>query len=120
MIKILVVTGGRNFLNAEHVIKTLDALKYDYISVGDCPTGVDFLVEQYCLERNIPHKIFVADWKKYGKLAGPIRNREMVKDAYQRSIDNFLLAFPGGKGTANCIKEAQNLHYTILEVKYYD
>lgn len=54
---------------------------------------------------------FPADWKKHGKAAGPIRNAEMIAQA------DMLIAFPGGKGTANCIalaeKKAIPVHRSI-------
>lgn len=48
-------------------------------------------------------KIFPADWDKYGRRAGPIRNREMAEYA------DALLAYWDGKsrGTKNMIEEAR-------------
>jgi hypothetical protein len=52
-------------------------------------------------------KAFLADWHTHGKSAGPIRNRNMVKNALS-SDDHILgLAVWDGKskGTLNCIQE---------------
>lgn len=63
------------------------------------------LAEEYAFLHQIPFKLFQADWEKYGKAAGPMRNREMAKYA------NALLAFDKGtKGTQNMIDTARKYH----------
>lgn len=53
----------------------------------------------------IPFKLFPADWEKYGKAAGPIRNQQMAE------YGNVLLAFDRGtKGTKNMIETARRNH----------
>lgn len=72
------------------------------VFVGCCPTGVDLFVREFCEEMKVPYTVFVADWGTYSSSAGPIRNKEMVKDADE------LIAFWDGKskGTKNAIEEA--------------
>lgn len=53
---------------------------------------------------------FLANWKLYGKAAGPIRNRDMLATA------DGLIAFPGGKGTADCVRQARSLGRPVREV----
>ena len=53
-----------------------------------------------------------ANWDLHGKAAGPIRNRTML-NAHPNAI---VVAFPGGRGTDNCISEAQARNMTILRV----
>ena len=43
--------------------------------------GVDRLGEWYARQRGLPCKAFPAQWAKYGKSAGPIRNAEMAEYA---------------------------------------
>lgn len=65
--------------------------------------GVDTLAIRYAKERDIPYKIYKADWNKYGKSAGPIRNEEMINNA------DALIAIWDGKsrGTADIIRRAK-------------
>lgn len=68
-------------------------------------SGADDLAEEWAREREIPKIItYVAGWKKYGNSAGPIRNKFMLDD--NPDLD-LVIAFPGGKGTANMVKQAQ-------------
>lgn len=46
---------------------------------------------------------FPADWRKYGKRAGPIRNQRMIDEGKP----DVVIALPGGKGTANMVALAQ-------------
>jgi hypothetical protein len=50
----------------------------DEIHVGDCATGVDRDVREQAaiLDRFV--STWVANWKAYGRAAGPIRNGEMA------------------------------------------
>jgi 2-keto-3-deoxy-6-phosphogluconate aldolase len=49
--------------------------------VSGTAKGVDSSGEFYASWNHIPVKQFPADWKKYGKAAGPIRNKQMAEYA---------------------------------------
>ena len=76
--------------------------------------GADTMGEFFGEEMGIPVKEFPAKWDKYGKGAGPIRNKEMADYA------DALIAFlgPNSIGTANMIKQAraQGLNVTVIDV----
>ncbi len=112
MIKVI-VAGNRDFDNGgifENAMTWLLPSDSDYaesieIISGGC-TGADALAEIYAKEWDIPLKVFPADWKKYGKYAGPIRNEEMAVYASSDEDDwGMLIAFWDGKsrGTKNMI-----------------
>ncbi len=46
--------------------------------------------------------VCAAKWETYGKAAGPIRNREMLLN-----LPALVVAFPGGKGTADMVRQAE-------------
>lgn len=71
--------------------------------------GVDTLGKIWGLANNIPVCYYPADWDKYGKAAGHIRNAEMAKDA-----DALLAIWDGvSKGTANMITQARRLKLKV-------
>ncbi len=41
--------------------------------------GIDTAGEKFAESKSIPVKDFPADWTKYGKAAGPIRNKQMAE-----------------------------------------
>ncbi len=110
----LVITGGRKYDDYVMFEDVLDLFKPTEIYVGDCPTGADRLAREYAEYHDIMIHVYEADWDKYGKSAGPIRNRQMLAAAGPAAI---VVAFPGGKGTANCVETAVGFNMIVLEVK---
>ena len=78
--------------------------------VGDAK-GLDLTVRSYCEVHRHPYQMFTADWDTHGKAAGPIRNKEMLESGV-----DLLVAFPGGKGTNNCVQQAVVLSIPVLKV----
>lgn len=108
-----IIAGGRTFDDYALVKRKLDAIFQhqecvEIVSGG--ATGADALGEQYARERGWPVKRFPADWD-LGKRAGPLRNAQMVAYA------THLVAFPGGRGTADCIKQAQDAGLTVRVIR---
>lgn len=69
--------------------------------------GVDGLGERYAREHDLPLTLFPADWQKYGRAAGPIRNEEMAK------YSQGLIAIWDGqsRGTQDMIRRAQSHNF---------
>ncbi len=66
--------------------------------VSGAATGVDALGERWASSVGFPVKRFPADWGKYGRSAGPRRNKEMSLYA-----DGLLALWNGSPGTKNMI-----------------
>lgn len=109
----LVLTGGRHYTDTNMVYDILDQFKPEYIYVGDCPTGLDSIVKRYAEEYDLPHEVFKANWSKEGLKAGPLRNRRMLESAG----DVLVIAFPGGKGTEDTVKQAKLMNMMVLRVE---
>ncbi len=117
--KRVVVTGGRNFDDWAMFQDVLIALDPDQVYVGDA-TGADAMARDWADHAGVCLEVFTADWDKHGKKAGPIRNAWML-DSAMRGIVNgdslIVVAFPGGRGTDNCIKEAVARNLIVLRVE---
>lgn len=117
----VIIAGTRTFSNypllADYADKKLAAVKerdsIEIVSGG--ASGADALGERYARERGYSLKIFPAEWKQYGRKAGPIRNRQMAEYA------DALLAYWDGKsrGTAGMIELAKEYGLKI-GVKLYE
>ena len=55
---------------------------------------------------------FRARWDMHGKAAGPIRNKQMLDEGKP----DLVISFPGGRGTANMIKQAKAAGVEVMEV----
>lgn len=133
MARVVVFTGSRD-LHGGHraeIERILDDCMLDraWCLVGCCPSGLDAMVRQYLRgERHTPRvpvyprlKVFVADWKKHGRKAGPLRNEDMVNAAVELAITNDVriecFAWPRrGRGTKDCMKRAREAGATITEL----
>ncbi len=106
MIKIAII-GSRNFndyeLFKEIVNKIISEITDSEITiVSGGAKGTDTLAERYAKENNYNLLIFKPNWKLYGKGAGIIRNKEIVKNS------DIIIAFKSvnSKGTNNTIQIA--------------
>lgn len=118
---IVIVTGGRNYKNKDLVYKTLDGLLEEFghvILYHGAASGADELASRWADDRDILQIKNYADWERHGRAAGPIRNREMVEAAKGYwNAPCMMVAFPGGKGTADAIKvgKKHGLEVRIVE-----
>lgn len=60
----------------------------------------------------VKHLPFQADWHTHRRAAGPIRNRRMIEEGKP----DLVVAFPGGRGTANMVAQARKAGIDVIEV----
>ena len=116
----VIIAGSRTFQDYDLLKKECDDfLKNKYqtheiVIVSGAAQGADRLGEQYARERGYAIDSHPADWKKYGKAAGPFRNAEMVNSA------DALIAFWDGKsrGTEHIIHFSQTKGRKTKIVRY--
>lgn len=78
----LIIAGSRNFQDYDLLCSWMREVQSPIREiVSGCASGADSLGERWAIERSIPLKLFPANWEKYGKAAGPIRNKQMAEYA---------------------------------------
>lgn len=75
--------------------------------------GADFLARCYAKYCGWEYQEFLADWKKYKAAAGPIRNQWMLDEGKP----DLVIAFPGGKGTADMVSRARKAGVRTVEIE---
>ncbi len=110
------ICGSRNYKSRGCLTIHLDNFRLTHnitkiIQGGQ--TGADTLADEWATKNNIFSKSYNADWTTYGKAAGPIRNRQMIREGKP----NFIIAFPGGTGTQNMIAQAKFASLPVYEIK---
>lgn len=123
----LIVAGSRTFhdykLAKEKLDRIVFGLQEDYpgaqivIISGDAK-GADQIGIRYAMERKLPLRRFPAEWNKYGKMAGPMRNAQMM--SYAKEGIPALVSFWDGKsrGTKNMINTADNGRTFVRVIRY--
>jgi predicted polyphosphate/ATP-dependent NAD kinase len=102
----VIVCGGRNFRSPGQVFHALNQLHAEKpiteLMQGGA-TGADKFASEWAKTKpEVQGFVCKADWDKHRKAAGPIRNARMLE--WQPDL---VIAFAGGAGTANMIKQAE-------------
>lgn len=74
--------------------------------------GADALAMSWAAVNWCPEIEFKADWAKHGRAAGPIRNKQML----EKGKPDVVIAFKGGRGTANMCRQAREAGVKVIEV----
>jgi hypothetical protein len=101
----ILVCGGRDYTDRAAVCASLDSLHAEHrfsVLIANGAKGADTLAAEWASERGIPTEIFMAEWNRLGRKAGPIRNQRMLVEGKP----DLVVAFPGGKGTVNMMARA--------------
>lgn len=113
--RVIAVTGGRHYDNREALYGALDwqlqAGPIGILAHGGA-SGADKLADEWAAARGIERRVFEPDWPRHGRGAGPQRNQRMLEE----SKPAVLVAFPGGKGTADCVRRALKMGILVTRI----
>jgi YspA, cpYpsA-related SLOG family len=114
MLKII-VAGSRDFNDYELLEEKLNFYigeHQDVEIISGMARGADRLGEKYAREKSLKLQKFLANWGKYGKNAGYLRNEEMARYA------SHAIIFWNGKskGTAHMIElcKKYKINYRVI------
>lgn len=112
----LLICGGRDYRDSVTLYKILDNFHHqnfiDVIIEGDAP-GADRMAGYWAKKNKIDLLLFPAEWEKYGKRAGYLRNQRMLDEGKP----DLVMAFPGGTGTAMMTKLATEAGIEVIKVE---
>jgi len=99
------VVGSRSFTDSYKIQEILAFFKPTEIVSGGA-LGADTLAKRYAELQGIRYKEFPAEWNRYGKRAGYLRNKEIVE------YSDMIIAFwngesPGTKLTINLAMDSK-------------
>ena len=109
MIKKVVIAGCRDYDNyveaKEYIDYYLSKVKNEneIIIISGGAKGADALGERYAKENGFKIEKYLADWPRYGRSAGPKRNKQMAEKC------DFVICFWDGqsRGTKSMISYAK-------------
>ena len=111
------ICGGRDFRNGEMFGSAMADLCNRFGMpakiIHGMATGADMYAEDFAREFALDVQRYPADWDKHGKAAGPIRNQQML----DKGKPHKVVAFPGGKGTADMVARARKAGVDVVEIK---
>lgn len=100
----VVITGSRSWTDYRTIRRRLQRLPGDTLIIHGAARGADSLAQKAAEYHMLRTEVYPADWERYGKRAGYIRNAFMLDQK-----PDLVLAFWDGesKGTLHTMKEAQ-------------
>jgi hypothetical protein len=109
----ILVTGAREWTDVKTVKNVLRKYKdKDCVLIhGDCD-GLDKIAGMVGKKLGFDVRSFPANWEKYGRAAGPIRNKEMINELLKyesRVMFAFHDCIEQSRGTKNCVTQAKKL-----------
>jgi hypothetical protein len=110
----ILVTGSRHWDDTDTICDALDNAvetailqgREPVLVVGDCPTGADRIAYRWATAARVPTDVHIANWRDYGKAAGPRRNIAMVNSGADEA-----LAFIGPCATVGCRRPEPHLSH---------
>ena len=114
----VIIAGGRDFNDYELLYEKCESILSRVTEpieiVSGCAEGADTLGERYANAKGYDVVLFPANWKAFGKYAGPIRNGIMADYA------DSLIAFWDGRspGTGNMISVAKAAGLKVRVINY--
>lgn len=111
----LLVCGGRDYSDRVKVFSLLESIhakRNITVLIEGGAGGADSLARAWARNAGVICATVNAVWDKRGRGAGPQRNTAML------SLNpDGVLAFPGGRGTANMVQQAKDAGVKVVEVR---
>ena len=111
----ILICGGRDYSNWTLFVNVLS----EYAGFEKAPTlisggarGAGQMAERYAHDYDLNIKVYRADWNAHGRAAGPRRNQLMLT----AEAPDLILAFPGGRGTADMVRRARLQGFKVREI----
>jgi hypothetical protein len=114
----VIIAGSRTFTDYDLLVESCDKLltnKHPNVEiVNGGASGADRLGGRYAIQKGYKMKHFPADWERFGRSSGFIRNKEMAEYA-----DAAIVFWDGvSKGSKHMIDLAQKQGLTTKVVRY--
>jgi len=103
----ILICGDRNWTDVEIIENFIRSLPPDTIIIHGNSRGADKIAERKAKEQGLIVKGYSADWDKYGRAAGPIRNKQMLLEGRPDKVVAFHNDLSKSRGTADMLRQAE-------------
>jgi len=112
----LIIAGSRSHRMTSDDFAALDKLHAEHrftLVLHGGAKGIDRDGDLWALARSIPRKRMAAEWERYGRAAGPLRNERMAQEA------DALAVFDGGVGTLDMLTKAKARGLRVFDLRRF-
>jgi hypothetical protein len=114
-VKIL-VCGSRDWTNRAIIRQRVAAIPAGFTILHGAARGADTIAREEAEGVGLKTIAFPAEWEKYGRAAGPIRNRAML-DEHPDLVIAFHNDISRSRGTADTVREAKKRGIPVEIIK---
>ena len=113
----VLVCGGRDEHHADLIESTLSHLNatrgpFECLIDGEA-RGVDRMAGKWARDHGVLEWAYLPEWHRLGPGEGAARNQLMMAEAKP----DLVVAFPGGAGTADMVKQARAARIEVIEIE---
>ena len=112
----VLVCGSRNWTDHKSIWRLLNRLRTEATNISvieGCAQGADYAAHEW-IAPGVEIYHFPADWDRYGKGAGPIRNQQMLDEGKPDFVMAFTEDLANSKGTKDMVSRARRAGLTVL------
>ena len=102
---IVLICGSRDFTDRERIRLRMAQLPPGTVIVHGAARGADTIAGEIAAEMGLEVRAHPAEWRKYGRAAGPIRNQAMLDIEHP----DLVIAYPEdeARGTWDMVRRAR-------------
>ena len=109
--------GDRFWTSYEIIRRELEKLDDYTVIIEGCAKGADSISGYIARQLNYEVLEFPANWDKYGRAAGPIRNKQMLDEGKPDLVLAFHSDIKRSKGTKNMIEQAKKRGIKVILIE---
>jgi len=110
----VLVTGARDWSDKTVITGVLEKFPPNTVLIQGGAKGADILACQAARELGWTVITVNAEWAKYGRAAGPIRNQQMIDEHQPELVLAFHWNLEVSKGTKDMVNRALKAHIPVL------
>jgi predicted TIM-barrel enzyme len=113
----VLICGSRSFSDREMVEELVSSFEPDTVVISGGAYGADKLAEEAASRHDLYMAVYVADWQRWGRRAGILRNIKMLQDGQPTEAYAFIdKPLEESRGTHDMVKrlEAAGIPVTII------
>ena len=112
----VLICGDRNWKDCGIIEGLVKNLPEGSVVIQGMCRGADMIARNAAIKHGVSYEDYPADWDKYGKAAGPIRNKQMLDEGKPDSVYAFHPDLSKSKGTKNMIEQARKRGIEVIVV----
>lgn len=111
----VLICGSRDWVDTGYqIFRFINRLPEDCVVIHGGARGVDSMAGEIATFLGLSVMEFPADWKRYGRAAGIIRNQQMLDEGRPNTVVYFHEDLANSRGTKDMVTRAQRAGLPII------